>query len=114
MNVSQKYPTSDSVHDIQVAKGTPAPRLAKYLASVLPDYSRARLQHWSHDGAVRLSDHPARARARVQAGAQLQVQVQQSAQETALVAAGVPQDIVHVYAQVVVLNKGAGMVNHPV
>src|SRR5690625_7733042 len=112
MNVSQKYPTSDSVHDIQVAKGTPAQRLDKYLATVLPDYSRARIQQWINDGAVRLNDQPARPRARVQAGEQIPVQVQPSAEEKAFVTQDIPLDIVHVSEQAGGVNKESGMVGH--
>ncbi|HLR30215.1 MAG TPA: RluA family pseudouridine synthase [Paenalcaligenes sp.] len=113
MSVSQKYPTSDPIHEIQVAKGTPAQRLDKYLATALPDYSRARIQQWIHDEAVRLNGQPARPRARVQAGDHIQVQVQPSAQEQAFVPQDIPLDIVYVSEQVVVLNKAAGMVTHP-
>lgn len=113
MSVSQKYPTSESIHEIQVAKGTPAQRLDKYLATVLPDYSRARIQQWIHDESVRLNGQPARPRARVQGGDHIQVHVQPSAHEQAFVPQDIPLDILYVSEQVIVLNKAAGMVTHP-
>ncbi len=113
MSVLQKYPTPEPIHEIQVAKDTPAQRLDKYLATLLTAYSRARIQQWIHDGAVLLNGQPARPRARVQAGDDIRVQVQPSDQEKAFVPENIPLDRIYVSAHVVVLNKPAGMVTHP-
>ncbi len=113
MSLSQKYPTAASIHTFQVAEHTPTQRLDKYLASVLTDFSRARIQQWIQQGAVLLNDQPVRPRAQINAGDRIQVQIIPSAEELAFHAQDLPLDMVYVSEQVIVLNKAAGMVTHP-
>lgn len=113
MSLSQKHSTSVSVQQLQVTDDTPAQRLDKYLATVFQEFSRARIQQWIHDGAVLLNNQPARPRARIKVGDSIQVHIQPSPEEQAFVAEEIPLDILYVSAQVIVLNKAAGMVTHP-
>jgi 23S rRNA pseudouridine1911/1915/1917 synthase len=87
-------------------------RLDQALAAALPQYSRARLQRWIREGAVRLGGKAARARDRVQGGEQIVVEAQFAADNT-VGAEALPLDIVHEDRELLVLNKPAGLVVHP-
>jgi len=81
-------------------------RLDQALAAALPQYSRARLQRWIRDGAVRLAGNAARSRDRVSGGEQVVVQAHFGAES-------LPLEIVHQDGELLVLNKPAGLVVHP-
>src|SRR3984885_12977615 len=86
--------------------------LAQALAAALPQYSRARLQRWIREGAVRLGGRAARARDRVAGGEQIVVEAHFAADE-GVGAEALPLDIVHQDRELLVLNKPAGLVVHP-
>jgi 23S rRNA pseudouridine1911/1915/1917 synthase len=87
-------------------------RLDQALAAALPQYSRARLQRWIREGAVRLAGRSARARDRVVGGEQIVVEAQFAA-DTSVGAEVLPLDIVHEDRELLLLNKPAGLVVHP-
>jgi 23S rRNA pseudouridine1911/1915/1917 synthase len=87
-------------------------RLDKVLVARLPGLSRARLQALIASGDVSVGDRPARAAHRVVAGEVVAVRV--PAPAPALPAAeAIPLDVVYEDADLVVVNKPAGMVVHP-
>ncbi len=87
-------------------------RFDQALAELFPDYSRARLQGWIRDGRALLDGAQVQPRAKVREGqqvaldAELDEQVSDASEAMAL-------DIVHEDADVIVLNKPAGLVVHP-
>jgi 23S rRNA pseudouridine1911/1915/1917 synthase len=87
-------------------------RLDQALAIALPQYSRARLQRWIRDGAVRIAGQPVRARDRVRGGERLTVQAE-FAPATDVAAEAMPLAILYEDAALLVLNKPPGMVVHP-
>ena len=95
---------------------TPPNRLDKALARDVPEeeaLSRTRLARLLQDGAVRVDGRVERdPKAAVSPGAEVRVTVAE-AQESHISAEAIPLDIVHEDADLVVVNKPAGMVVHP-
>lgn len=94
----------------------PAPRLDKALARDVPEeahLSRSRLMRLIGDGAVRLNGSPVTdPRAKVEEGDVVAITVEEAVDvETA--AEPIALDIVHEDADLIVINKPAGMVVHP-
>ena len=105
-------PPEFQTHLLELPASAAGLRLDQALAAALPQYSRSRLQRWIQDGAVQLSGRSARARDRVQGGEQIVVEARFEA-DTAVGAEALPLDIVYQDAQLLVLNKPAGLVVHP-
>ena len=94
----------------------PAPRLDKALARDVPEdahLSRSRLMRLIAEGAVRLNGVPVTdARARVEEGDEVAITVEEAAEvETA--AEAIALVVVHEDADLIVIDKPAGMVVHP-
>lgn len=87
-------------------------RLDQALAQLLPDYSRARLQQWVRDGRVTVDGQARRPKDKVVVGETLVVNAVIE-EETAWQAQDIPLDIVYEDADIIVLNKPAGLVVHP-
>jgi 23S rRNA pseudouridine1911/1915/1917 synthase len=105
-------PPEFQTHRFELPASAAGLRLDQALAAALPQYSRARLQRWIRDGAVRLSGRSARTRDRVQGGEQIVVEARFDA-DTAVGAEALPLDIVYQDAELIVLNKPPGLVVHP-
>jgi 23S rRNA pseudouridine1911/1915/1917 synthase len=99
-------------HVLELPGAAAGQRLDQALAAALPQYSRARLQRWIRTGAVRLGGSAARSRDRVRGGEQVVVEAEFEADERVAPEA-LPLDIVYQDAQLLVLNKPAGLVVHP-
>jgi 23S rRNA pseudouridine1911/1915/1917 synthase len=87
-------------------------RLDQALATLLPQYSRTRIQRWIEEGAVRVNGLAPRARDVVVGGEAATVEARQ-ADETTVAAEKLPLDIVHQDATLIVINKPPGVVVHP-
>jgi 23S rRNA pseudouridine1911/1915/1917 synthase len=87
-------------------------RLDQALATLLPQYSRTRIQRWIEEGAVRVNGLTPRARDVVVGGEAATVEARQ-ADATTVAAEKLPLDIVHQDAALIVLNKPPGLVVHP-
>ncbi len=87
-------------------------RLDQALASLFPDYSRARLQRWIKDGHVTVDGKQLRPRDVVHGGEQVVLTVE-LVEETHWVAQSLPLDIVFEDEAIIVINKPAGLVVHP-
>ena len=96
----------------QVPDALAGMRLDRVLAELFPDYSRARLQQWMQEGRVSVDGlHPrprdkARGGERVDLVAYVEPDTAWQAEERAL-------DIVYQDADLLVINKPAGLVVHP-
>ena len=91
-------------------------RLDQVLAELLPDYSRSRLKQWILEGHVRLDGEIPEPRTRVAGGQLIAIQVGSLAtgdEYPAPVAEDIRFDVVHEDADVLVINKPAGLVVHP-
>ncbi len=87
-------------------------RLDKVLAAALPELSRARIQALILDGQVTVRGEPRKASFKAVAGDVVLVEVPEIAQ-TELVPQNLGVEILFQDADVVVVNKPAGMVVHP-
>ncbi|HSM31964.1 MAG TPA: 23S rRNA pseudouridine(1911/1915/1917) synthase RluD [Woeseiaceae bacterium] len=87
-------------------------RLDQALARMFPDYSRSRLKAWLLDGSVLVDGAPWRPRDRVEGGETVVVTV---SAEAAVRAEPEPMklDVVFEDADLLVINKPAGLVVHP-
>jgi len=89
-------------------------RLDVVLASLLPAYSRSRLQQWIRDGQVRvdgvLVQEP---KTKLSGGEALLVSTAATPEESAFAPEDVPLDVVYEDDAIVVINKPAGLVVHP-
>ena len=99
-------------HTGQVPEELAGQRLDQALARMFPDYSRSRLKAWLLDGAVLVDGTPRRPRDPVQGGETVVVTVTTDA---AVRAAAEPMrlDVVFEDADLLVINKPAGLVVHP-
>jgi len=99
-------------HTEQVPEELAGQRLDQALARMFPDYSRSRLKAWLLDGAVLVDGAARRPRDPVQGGETVVVTV---TAEAAVRAAPEPMklDIVFEDADLLVINKPAGLVVHP-
>jgi 23S rRNA pseudouridine1911/1915/1917 synthase len=88
-----------------------AARLDHYLAVMLPAYSRARLQEWIEAGRVRVDGAPRKASYKLRAGETVEVEPAEQKPLRA-VAEEIPLEILYEDADVVAINKPAGMVVH--
>lgn len=95
---------------LSVAEG--GERLDRWLAAQLPDRSRAEVQRWIKDGRVTLGSRSLKASYRVQEGDTVTAEIPPIADYT-VAAEAIPLDIVYEDADVIVINKAAGMVVHP-
>src|SRR6202167_5295330 len=105
-------PPEFQTHSFELPAAAAGLRLDQALAAALPQYSRARLQRWIREGAVRLGGRAARARDRVAGGEQIVVEAHFAADDS-VGAEALPLDIVHQDRELLVLNKPAGLVVHP-
>lgn len=88
-------------------------RLDKFLVVCLPEYSRTRLQSLIEDGLVRVNGTSAeKAGQMLDAPSEVEVCIPPT-QVTNLVPEAIPLDIVFENADLLVINKPAGMVAHP-
>ena len=96
----------------QIPDSLAGSRLDQALASVFPDYSRARLQRWIKDGHVTVDGKQLRAKDVVHGGEQVLLNVVLS-EETHWAPQPLPLNIVYEDEAVLVINKPAGLVVHP-
>ena len=88
-------------------------RLDKALSTLLPQYSRARLQQWIEDGLVTVDGKPAKAKSTLFGDETVVVQPQAAESEHAFTPEPVPLDVVYEDAELSVINKPVGLVVHP-
>jgi 23S rRNA pseudouridine1911/1915/1917 synthase len=103
---------SESVRTSIVAPEGEGARLDRYAATLWPDLSRSRLSQLIDEGALTIDGKPARPAARLKSGTALSllipepVPAQPQAEDIAIA-------VLHEDADLIVINKAAGMVVHP-
>jgi 23S rRNA pseudouridine1911/1915/1917 synthase len=99
----------ETFHYINVESG----RLDVFLTSCLPEFSRSRIQGLIKDGLVRVeAETVTKAGRTLESGEQIEIRIPPPT-PSGLVAEKIPLDIVFENADLVVVNKPAGMVVHP-
>lgn len=87
-------------------------RFDQVLAEMFPDYSRTRLSAWIKSGAALLDGELVAPRQIVHGGEEISLSVQME-REIGALAQDIPIDIRYEDAEVIVVNKPAGLVVHP-
>ena len=87
-------------------------RFDQALAEMFPDFSRSRLTEWIKSGDALLDGQPARPRDPVRGGESVALNVRTEVETTAE-AEDIPFELVYQDADVLVVNKAAGLVVHP-
>ncbi len=88
-------------------------RLDQALSTLLPDYSRSRLQTWIKEGHVKLNGAAVLPKHVVWMGDEVDVETQLEAQEIAFRPEDIALDIVYEDDALLVINKPPGLVVHP-
>lgn len=88
-------------------------RLDRWLVEQMPDRSRSEIQRWIKEGLVTLEGQTARASARLEAGQHIALAIGPSLPPDGLEPEALPLVIVYEDADLLVVNKPAGMVVHP-
>lgn len=98
----------------EVPADTHGQRLDRWLARLVPEFSRTYLQRLIERGCVKIDGAACvTASRRLQAGQQLQIVLEPTPESRAFVAQPMDLHIVHEDADLIVLNKPAGLVVHP-
>ena len=87
-------------------------RLDQAMGALFPEFSRSRLQTWIREGAALLDGAPTAAKHRVWGGERVTLTAE-TAPSTTVQAQAIPLVIVHEDAEVLVIDKPAGLVVHP-
>ena len=87
-------------------------RLDQFLAHIAPDYSRSRWQTSIKAGLVQINGNPARAKDHVYPGDSVRAQIAVDT-ETVASSQDIPLNIIHADADIIVIDKPAGLVVHP-
>ena len=87
-------------------------RLDQVLAELVQDYSRSRLQQWIRSGQVTLDGRLPQPRDKVMGGETVLIDAE-IVEQTASEAEAIPLDLVYEDADLLVINKPAGLVVHP-
>ncbi|MEO8804075.1 MAG: 23S rRNA pseudouridine(1911/1915/1917) synthase RluD [Rudaea sp.] len=103
---------SKHAHTLDVPDDAAGRRLDQVLAGLLPEYSRSRLGAWIKSGEVRLDGAIVLPRHIVRGGEHIEVRAQTIAQ-VALAPQAIALDVRYADADVLVINKPAGLVVHP-
>ncbi len=87
-------------------------RLDLWLPRVLPEHTRSRWQSLIRDGRVTVDGQPVKPRHALAGGERIDYQLPEPV-VVELVAQDIPLDVVYEDADIIVVNKAAGMVVHP-
>ena len=87
-------------------------RLDQAAAALFPDYSRGRLQIWIRSGDLTVDGRAAKPTYRVNPGERLHLDAEVTLQD-GVAAQDIPLDVLFADADLIVLNKPAGLVVHP-
>ena len=106
--------TDATLHTLDVPPEAAGERLDRWLAGVLPQFTRAYVQTRIEAGDVRVNGHEQRkASFRLAGGESVALAVPPAATATALAPEAMPLAIVYEDADVIVLDKPPGLVVHP-
>src|SRR5271169_5200649 len=101
------------VIDLQIPAELAGKRLDSALARLLPQHSRTRIKGWIEGGAVLVGRQRLRPRDIVTAGSQVRVQITWDPPELKVLPETIALRLVHEDADVLVIDKPAGLVVHP-
>lgn len=88
-------------------------RLDKVVASMVPQFSRSRIQLWFEQGHVKVDGKAARGKDTAYGDETIVVEPQPAPEDTAFAPEAIELDIVYEDDDILVINKPAGLVVHP-
>ena len=97
----------------EVERGQVLLRIDKYLVERIKGTSRNRIQNAAEAGCIRVNGTPVKSNYRVHPGDLISVVMDRPRYENEIVAQEIPLDIVYEDAELLVVNKPAGMCVHP-
>jgi 23S rRNA pseudouridine1911/1915/1917 synthase len=101
------------VIDLQIPPELAGFRLDSALARLMPQHSRTRIKGWIEEGAVLVGRQTSRPRDIVAAGAHIRVQMTADTPKAQVLPEAIALRLVHEDADLVVIDKPAGLVVHP-
>lgn len=99
-------------HRLQVDLSQAGQRLDQVAGSLLPDYSRARLQKWIREGALTVDGRRVKPSLKLAGGEELVLSAELES-EGEVVAQDLPLDVLYEDEDLLVINKPADFVVHP-
>jgi 23S rRNA pseudouridine1911/1915/1917 synthase len=90
-----------------------ADRLDRWLTTHLTDHSRSSVQRWIKEGQVLVNGHTARPNRRLAVGDTISVDLPDAPRPPDLIPEAIPLDVLYEDADLIVINKPAGLVVHP-
>ena len=94
-------------------KGQSVLRLDKFLADLMPNASRSKIQELAKSGKILVNDKPQKPNYKVKPGDEISVVMPYPVREIKLEPENIPLNIVYEDDALVVINKQAGLVVHP-
>jgi 23S rRNA pseudouridine1911/1915/1917 synthase len=101
------------VIDLEIPPELAGSRLDSALARLMPEHSRTRIKGWIEEGAVQVGRRQLRPRDLVEAGTRVRVQVAAAERQPEVLPEAIDLHVVHQDAEVLVIDKPAGLVVHP-
>jgi 23S rRNA pseudouridine1911/1915/1917 synthase len=101
------------VIDLQIPPELAGHRLDSALARLMPQHSRTRIKAWIEEGAVLVGRLPCRPRDIVETGNHVRVQMTSAVPQPRVLPEAIALRLVHEDADVLIIDKPAGLVVHP-
>jgi 23S rRNA pseudouridine1911/1915/1917 synthase len=98
---------------LALTPGVCGQRLDKVVASLVPQFSRSRIQLWFEGGHVKVDGKPARGKDTAYGDETVVIEPQAAPEDTAYTPELLALDIVYEDDDILVINKPAGLVVHP-
>jgi len=99
--------------EFKVAFELSGQRVDSVIQSLMPEFSRTRIQKWIKDGFVWVDGNPVNPKKRIIGGEIIEVETQPDEQSHQFEAEEMPLDIIFEDDHIIVINKPAGLVVHP-
>ncbi|HAU86388.1 MAG TPA: RNA pseudouridine synthase [Lachnospiraceae bacterium] len=112
MQNDEKEKLEQEILEFQVTEGEENQRIDKYLSICMTGSSRSYIQKLIKDGNVTIEDKPVKANYKVVSGNKIHVRVPEP-EQLDIVPENIPLDILYEDSDIIVINKGKGMVVHP-
>ncbi len=100
-------------HRIVVDKGQAQMRIDKFLMIRIPNASRTKLQNAAESGSILVNDKPIKSSYKIKPLDVISIVLPHPPKDTEIVPEEIPLDIVYEDADLMIVNKPAGMVVHP-
>ena len=88
-------------------------RIDSVIQSLLPEYSRTRIQKWIKDGYVKVDNYSTNPKKKILGGEYIKIQIQPEEQSHQFEPEDIPLNIIFEDDHILVINKPSGLVVHP-